>query len=36
MLKECRCGSCTRLLDRERELTELQIKSSRSGTFQQV
>ncbi|UMZ13342.1 Com family DNA-binding transcriptional regulator [Pseudomonas sp. MPFS] len=36
MLKECRCGSCKRLLARVGEFTELQIKCSRCGTLNHV
>ncbi|WP_080965408.1 Com family DNA-binding transcriptional regulator [Pseudomonas protegens] len=36
MLKECRCGSCNRLLARVGEFTELQIKCSRCGTLNHV
>ncbi|AUG97584.1 Com family DNA-binding transcriptional regulator [Pseudomonas sp. 22105] len=36
MLKECRCGSCKRLLARVGRYTELQIKCSRCGTLNHV
>nr|WP_315446055.1 Com family DNA-binding transcriptional regulator [uncultured Pseudomonas sp.] len=36
ILKEYRCGSCTRLLARVGEFHELQIKCSRCGTLNHV
>ncbi|UFH49938.1 Com family DNA-binding transcriptional regulator [Pseudomonas sp. KNUC1026] len=36
MLKDYRCGKCTRLLARVGSFTELQIKCSRCGTLNHV